>query len=192
MNLATMRGKEEEVVYVMEDKNLDLLGVCETRTKLEGEKKIHKDFKYIFKGNEEGRHGVGFVLSPILAERVNQIIYKNERIISISLDLQIKGVSFIMLYAPQQGRSTEEKDEYYQALQETYDAVKYRDDVIIMGDWNGHIGVEREGIEGVIGAFSIGNRNTEGGRIIEFCTTNILAIMNTFYKHQASHKWTWY
>ena len=64
MNLATMRGKEEEVVHIMEEKKLDLLGVCETRTKHEGEKKIHNDFKYIYKGNEEGRHGVGFVQLP--------------------------------------------------------------------------------------------------------------------------------
>ena len=110
-----------------------------------------------------------------LASHCPKRLLLNQRMSSLEI-----GWMFIMLYAPQQGRSTEEKDELYLALQETFDAVKYRDDIIVLGDWNRHIGTERGGIESVIGPFSIGNRNIEGGRIIEFCTTNMLAIMNTF------------
>ena len=191
INIATMKDKEEEIVFMMKERNLDILGVCETRTKNEGQKKIHEDFRYIYKGNREGRHGVGFILSPVFAERVSQIIYKSERIISISIEINNIGISLIMVYAPQQGRSVEEKEEFYENLQETYDSVKNRNNIILLGDWNGHIGTTREGLEGVLGAFSIGNLNAEGRRITDFCTINNLAIMNTFYPHQPSHKWTW-
>ena len=85
---------------MMKERNLEILGVCETRTKNERQKNIHEDFKYIFKGNEEGRHGVGFVLNSSIAERVSDVIYKNERIISVSLDLELVGISFIVVYAP--------------------------------------------------------------------------------------------
>ena len=193
LNVSTMRDKEEEIVHMMKERNLDILRVCETRTKNEGQKTIHEDYKYIYKGNQEGRHGVGFVLNSSVAERVKEITYKTERILSISMELNNTGISLIMVYAPQQGRNTEEKEEFHETLQETYDSVKYRNNVIMMGDWNGHVGMDREGIEGVLGAFSVGNRNAEGKRIIDFCaTTTILTIMNTFYLHRLSHKWTWY
>ena len=61
----------------MNKSNLEILWVWETRTKTEGEEKIHEDFKYRFKGNDEGRHGIDFVLSPSMAEKVNKIIYEN-------------------------------------------------------------------------------------------------------------------
>ena len=57
---------------------------------------------------------------------------------------------------------------------------------------NGHVGQDRLGIENIIGAFSIGDRNREGERIIDFCRQNSFSIMNTYFKHQESHKWTWY
>jgi len=57
---------------------------------------------------------------------------------------------------------------------------------------NGHVGTERTGCESVVGTFGIGARNQEGDRIIDFCIRNQMAIMNTFYCHQESHKWTWY
>ena len=33
---------------------------------------------------------------------------------------------------------------------------------------------------------------TRRERVIDFCMTRDLSIMNTFYKHKESHKWTWY
>ena len=33
---------------------------------------------------------------------------------------------------------------------------------------------------------------TEGERLLDFCNQNSLSVMNTFYKHKESHKWTWY
>ncbi|XP_076067750.1 uncharacterized protein LOC143040554 [Oratosquilla oratoria] len=64
--------------------------------------------------------------------------------------------------------------------------------MVVIGDVNGHVGSDRGGVENIIGAHGIGNRNREGERVIDFCTMNNLSIMNTFYKHRPSHQWTWY
>ena len=64
--------------------------------------------------------------------------------------------------------------------------------MLVMGDMNGHVGGERDGLEGVMGAFGIGDRNREGERVIDFCILNHLSIMNTYYKHKDEHKWSWY
>ena len=61
-----------------------------------------------------------------------------------------------------------------------------------MGDLNGHVGVNRHGIEDIIGAFGIGDSNPDGERIVEFCIRNQMVIMNTFFNHRPEHKWTWY
>ena len=44
----------------------------------------------------------------------------------------------------------------------------------------------------VLEIHSIGNRHDEGKRILDFAVINNLCIMNTFYQHRESQKWTWY
>ena len=47
-------------------------------------------------------------------------------------------------------------------LQYLYDTDEGMRNTIIMGDMNGHVGTNRQGIARVIGEFSIGDRNPEG------------------------------
>ena len=64
--------------------------------------------------------------------------------------------------------------------------------IIVMGDFNGHVGQDRQGYEEHLGHFSIGNRNEEGKTIMDICTRNNMKVMNTYFKHRQSHKYTWY
>ena len=48
-------------------------------------------------------HGVGVIMTEELAKRTGHVIYKNERIISFSLGLGMHKISFIQVYALQQG-----------------------------------------------------------------------------------------
>ena len=70
--------------------------------------------------------------------------------------------------------------------------MKYSDNVILCGDFNGHVGYDRLNYEEDIGAHSIENRNEGGQRLLDFAQVNNLKIMNTFFQHRESHKWTWY
>ena len=192
INLSTLREKEEEIVMMMQERKIDILGLCETRLPGEGTKLLHNSYQLIYKGGREARHGVGFIVSEELSGKISHLDFKSNRIISFSLMLGKFKVSLIQVYAPQQGRPQEEKEEFYRHLQEVKDSVPYADNVIIIGDLNGHVGEDRAGIDNILGAFSIGNRNREGENIIDFCVQNQMSIMNTFYKHRESQKWTWY
>ena len=176
----------------MQKRNIDILGLCETRLPGEGNKLLHDNYQLFFKGGRDTRHGVGIIVNEALAAKIGHICYKSDRIISFSLKVGPTGVSFIQVYAPQQGRPQEEKEEFFRDLQEVKESVPYAENTIIMGDMNGHVGQDRTGIEHILGAFSIGERNREGQNIINFCIQNHMAIMNTFYKHRESQKWTWY
>ena len=190
MNVSTLNGKEEEIVERMQARKLDILGLCETRYRGSGRKVLHDDYLLIYSGGDEARHGVAVIIKPSLASRVKTEKTINERMMSVTLQLEEKSLKVIQVYAPQQGRPNLEKEEFFDALQVEYDASE--GEVVLIGDFNGHIGSERDGVESVIGAFSVGNKNREGERILDFCILNDLAVMNTFYKHHEQHKWTWY
>ena len=105
------------------------------------------------------------------------------------MDLRLDaGVSIMQVNASQQGRTINEKEEFYYQLQEIVNDMKYQENIILCGDWNGHIGVDRTTYEMNIGAYSIGNRNEAGQRLLDFVKINNFRIMNTFYKHRESHK----
>jgi hypothetical protein len=59
-----------------------------------------------------------------------------------------------------------------------------------MGDLNGHVG--NKPVPGAVGHFGVGTRNPEGDNLVDFAIRNNLAIMNTYFKHRESHKYTWY
>ena len=78
----------------------------------------------------------------------------------IGADFELmNGVSMIQVYAPQQSRPTAEKDEFYQQLLGIMDEMKCSDNVILCGDFSGHVGCDRINYEEYIGTHSIGNRN---------------------------------
>ena len=193
INIGTLRGKEEEIVDIMEKKKWSIMGMGETRYKKEGSKVIHNNYQLFYKGKDhDTKHGVGIIVTPEVSSRVEKVFYLNERIIGIRLNMGKTRCGIIQVYAPQQGRSNEEKDRFYEDLQDIFDNMNCRENTIIMGDMNGHVGCDRQGIRSVIGEFSIGDRNEAGERVIDFCVRNGMAIMNTFFKHRESHKWTWY
>ena len=191
INVATLRGKEEEMVELMKLRQLSVLGLSETRMKGCGDRIIHGGYRLIYSGEDSGRHGVALLVSSDIAQCVEKVIFKNDRIISIDFKLRT-AISIIQVYAPQQGRPLKEKEEFYELLQTTMSEVMYQDSMILCGDWNGHIGCDRKQYETVLGIHSIGNRNEEGKRILDFAVVNNLCILNTFYQHRESQKWTWY
>ena len=193
LNIATVKGKEDEIVEVMENKKFDVLGLGETRFQGEGEKVLRNNHKMYYKGREKDcRHGVAIIVNEEISKYVEKVYYVNERMIGIRTNMNQVRQGIIQIYAPQQGRPAEEKERFYDDLQDTYDAMGCTENTLILGDFNGHVGTNRDGVENVIGAFSVGDKNEDGERLIDFCVRNNLTIMNTCFKHRDSHKWTWY
>ena len=94
----------------MQKRNIDILGLCETCLPGEGNKLLHDNYQLFFKGGRDTRHGVGVIVNEALAARIVHLCYKSDRIISFSLKVGPTAISFIQVYAPQQGRPQEEKE----------------------------------------------------------------------------------
>ena len=191
INIGTLTDKSEEIVYMMTNRNLKILGLAETRYKGTGHLKLHDNYELFYSGStDDTRHGVGLIIHPDLSCHVEKIYNVNSRIIAVTMNMSNYKLSLIQTYAPQQGRPQEEKDDFYLNLQDTIDNLPADSDYIVMGDLNGHVGSDK--VENIVGDFGVGTRNTEGDALIDFCMRNNLSIMNTFFKHQESHQFTWY
>ena len=62
-------------------------------------------------------------------------------------------------YAPQSGRSLEEKQSFYDELICEWDMHSADDLVMCLGDINGHIGGHIDGFDGLNGGYGVGQRN---------------------------------
>ena len=49
-------------------------------------------------------------------------------------------------------------------------------------DINGHIGRQIDGLDGVHGGYGVGQRNLEGGMLLEFCLEKELCVSSTWLK----------
>ena len=131
------------------------------------------------RNKNNGRHGIGAALAPEIAPYV-EVQHASKRMVTISVWTRFRKFSLFQIYAPQSGRPVQEKEQFYNMLQNTIDVVKYREYLIVCGDYNGHIGLDGRNVENMIRAFSASDRNVKGGRVIDYALVNGLSIMNTF------------
>ena len=75
----------------------------------------------------------------------------------------------LYVYAPQTGLEESTKDAFYDSLQTAISQLPDKEIVIPCGDWNGHVGREAAGYEGVHGGSGYGERNADGDRVLDAC-----------------------
>ena len=88
----------------------------------------------------------------------------------------------VSCYCPQAGRSVNEKEEFYELM----DKVVASDNVLVGGDFNGHVGSDMGGFGEVHGGFGIGQINDEGIRLLDWSVGKGLRLMNTCFQKSKS------
>ena len=111
INVATFRGKEEELDEVMKMRDLCMLALAEAQLNGNGDRTIHKNYRLMYSGVEDSWYRVGFLASDNLTLYVEKLYCINEQIIGIDLKLKT-GVSLLQVYEIQQGTTTVEKEEF--------------------------------------------------------------------------------
>ena len=99
-------------------------------------------------------------------ESIVKIDRIDEGIIVIKMALGKRLLNIFSMYAPQAGRSNEEKDWFLERLlrvlvgiPDEESVIVDEESVIVAGDLNGHAGEKSEGYEGIHGGFGYGQRN---------------------------------
>jgi len=187
LNVGSMTGKSAEVVEMLKQRKVDVCCLQETRWKGEGArilKGFSAEYKFFWQGCKDGISGVGILMSSHMIDQVVEVYRHSDRIMKIKIVIGKRLLSVFSIYAPQSGRSDEEKEEFWDELRQLVTDVPESEFLVIGGDLNGHVGEKTDGFEGVHGGHGFGTRNKEGSMILEFADVTELALCNTWFKKQ--------
>jgi len=186
-------GQLDVLLHQVKNLRWSVLGLCETRWTGAGEF-CKDDVKVIYSGRKDDKHQEGVAL--ILRDKaIGALIGYNPigpRIISAQFKTSCGKATVIQVYAPTANSTEEDIEDFYSDLQAAIQKASSRDLLIVMGDFNAKVGRDWSTWGGAIGKFGFGDMNDRGERLLNFCLTNNLRIMNTaFFQKKGSRKWTW-
>jgi hypothetical protein len=136
-----------------------------------------------------GQSGVGFVIHKSLKNSVSEFNTVSDRIAEMWIELNKTRVQIIQIYTPTSSHSDEEMDTFYNQLRSRL-TNSWNHVTIVMGDFNGKVGTPFPP-NNIVGKFGLGTTNRNGELLIEFASSNQLAITNTFFQKRPARKWTW-
>ena len=194
-NVRTMYqlGKTAQVCKEMRRYNIDILGVSECRWTGFGKIQTQTGETVIYSGREDQhQHGVALIMKKDAAGALISWKPISERIVIARFNSKHIKTTIVQTYAPTNDSSEEEKNKFYNQLQQVYRETHSHDLVITMGDLNAKIGCQMPGEEGIVGQHAlVGERSENGERFVASCMENNMAITTTQYPHKDIHKYTW-
>ena len=97
-----------------------------------------------------------------LCEKVVEVQRKSDRVMTVVMVLEEEVVRIINVFRLQSVRTCAEKERFYDDLEREWDLHSVGDLVLGMGEFNGNVGKQIEGYQGVHGGNGIGERKVEG------------------------------
>ncbi|XP_066982168.1 craniofacial development protein 2-like [Macrobrachium rosenbergii] len=131
--------------------------------------------------DENGRYGVGVVLSKEMKKNVVKVEIKSCRVMKVKLCCERHNLNVVSAHAPRVGCDEEVKNRFWKQMNEMITPIEVEERLVIGGDLNGHIGRSRENISRIHGGHGMGEMNEEGELIVDFALSFDLALNNTFF-----------
>jgi exonuclease III len=190
-------GKMMNVISEAKRMGVKVMGVSETWWEGEGEFATQlpesvggEKFRVFYSGGEKRRKGVGLIVSEEVTKSVMMCEPVSDRIIVMRIKMKPVNILIIQVYAPCEDDEDEEKEQFYERLDQTVKTYKKgRECIVVMGDFNGKVGENKE--ENLIGPYGLGSRNDNGDRVVNFCRRHNLFVTNTWYQQKKSARHTW-
>lgn len=191
-NVTSLTGKEIELVEEAKKYQLDILGISSTKRKGKGTFIVDNGWQLFYSGVDSTTHaqpGVAILLHPRLFDTVLDWKPVSERVALIRLQLKKTKLTVIQLYAPNTER---DYDTFLNEVLIAMESVPKTDSLLVIGDFNAHVGNDSQTWSGVIGRNGDIDLNNQGRQLLDFCASSSLSIMNTFFQHKNIDKYTWY
>lgn len=178
-NIASWNKRDQEILQELESHKIEICALSETKKKGKGNINFDK-YMLIYSGvNKEKRAqgGVGLLIHRKFEGNISNVKYINENMMLVTLKIKNNLLNVIPVYAPDITKIKEEKDTFYENLQDLLDTTKNGEKTIILGDFNARVG--NTPLDGVKQKFNEETLNENGERLVEICLMNALRINNT-------------
>ena len=197
-NVRTLRDTRVRKTAIVADElmrlRVDVAALSETRLADQGQIS-EKGFTFFWSGNDASlprRNGVCFAVAKHIVGLCDRPVPVSDRISTMRMRLGSGGnhVTFVSVYAPTELSDDNDKDLFYEALENTLSSVVSRDKLIVLGDFNARVGRDCAAWSS-LGRHGIGKMNGNGQRLLELCAQHRLAVTSTFFDLPDIYKTTW-
>jgi len=140
---------------------------------------------------EQRQLGTGFAVHKNIVPAIKEFIDINPRISVLTIEAQWYDIRFISVHAPTEDKSQEDKDMFYEKLENTVSSIPSNRIQIILGDLNAKVG-KGAMFSSIAGNHSLhSNTNDNGLKLIDLEVGNGLVIKSTVFLHKNFYKGTW-
>ena len=147
-----MNGRGKELADIVERRNVDILWLQETKWKRSKARNIGGGCKLFYNGGDGKRNGVGIVVREELVESVLEVKRVSDRLMAMKLEVKRSILNIVSAYAPHVNSGMEEKNGFWEDLDELIESVSKQDRVVLGADLNGYVGEGNIGDEEIMGS----------------------------------------
>ena len=142
LNIGTMTGRGRELADIMEQRNIDILCLQETKWKGSKARNIGGGCKIFYYGADGRKNGIGIALREKLTESVLEVKKVSERLMAMKLEVNGSILNIVSAYAPQVNNSMEEKNDFWEDLDGLIESISTEERIVLGADLNGHVAKE--------------------------------------------------
>jgi exonuclease III len=184
-------GGAQSIIKEIEKYKVEIVALQEIRWDDTGTVNIQETTILYGKCNEQRQFGTGFAVHKSLIPNIREFKDINPRISVLTMKAQFFDITFINVHAPSEDKSQEEKDDFYDCVDSTLNALPQYRIRIVLGDLNAKIGKEAI-FRPIIGSHSLHETTNDNGlRLIDFACGNGLVVKSTMFPHKDIYKGTW-